>query len=235
MTNQCWALRCRTQPSFNYEGRKTPMFCRAHAEESMINVINKRCTHAEGCTKRPCFNFKGSQTGVYCRQHAEESMVDVMKKRCTHADGCTNYPSWGYWADGKTSVCTSHKGDLADGLPINFNQQCSVAGVKRCKRRVKWGVDGEQPSHCDMHGAEKATEGLVRVPRGRRASATSSSSRTASASRCATGSEGGIRGEGGVKRARKELRYRAIGSLSGKQGNESDDDDGHVDSSMVTS
>ena len=39
-------------------------FCRTHAEEGMVNVSTRRCSH-DFCTKKPYFNVDGSKVGVY--------------------------------------------------------------------------------------------------------------------------------------------------------------------------
>ncbi|CAN0020330.1 unnamed protein product [Ectocarpus sp. 6 AP-2014] len=223
---RCAQAGCTQHPTFNNQGSKTAMFCKQHAEEGMVDVAHKRCAEA-GCTQQPTFNNQGSKTAMFCKQHAEEGMVDVLNKCCSHGEGCTSRPGWGYWADGKASVCAKHKGDLTEGFAISFTQRCTVAGVKGCRAVARWGVEGEQPTHCEKHGVPRAGEGFVRVPSsGRRTSASSSRSSTASGRRhSAGGGRTRTRGGGGIKRARKAVPRRPVESWSEEESDEDSDDD----------
>ena len=132
-----------------------PYLCReAGPSESKMRM--RRCSH-HSCTVRPAFNVEGSKQALYCKQHAQDGMVDVRHKRCSH-HSCTTRPLWGVLADGTATVCAGHKGDLLDGPIINFYFRCRAKG---CNKLSRWGLGGEQPTHCADHASLE--EGLVRT------------------------------------------------------------------------
>lgn len=206
---------CVRYPKYNSQGAQTGVVCRQHAEDSMVDVTSKRCAYLKGCTRQPTFGHEGTRKEIYCKSHAEESMVAVVHKRCVHSEGCTSRPTWGYWADGKSTVCAKHKGDLTGGLSINFNQRCKEAGEEGCGRTVKWGMGGEQPTHCHHHGAARAGEGFVRIPSGRGTSRPwQPASGAASGRRHATkGAGSGSRSGGGVESARNPEPPQLVGNV----------------------
>jgi hypothetical protein len=68
------------------------MFCKSHAIDGMVDVINKRCVHPE-CTKQPSFNTPDQKTGLFCKDHATDGMVNVKNKRCAHPN-CAKIPNF---------------------------------------------------------------------------------------------------------------------------------------------
>lgn len=49
--------------SCNSEG-KTPMYCKTHKTEGMINVVEKRKCIAKDCNTRPYYNMEGKTIGI---------------------------------------------------------------------------------------------------------------------------------------------------------------------------
>ena len=47
--NLCAHPECFTQPSFNVQGSATPLFCREHKSDEMVNVMSKMCVQPD-CT-----------------------------------------------------------------------------------------------------------------------------------------------------------------------------------------
>ena len=66
--------------SLNVEGSKIPKYCKKHADDGMVYVHNKRCSH-DSCTKSPSFTVEGFRTPKYCKKHADDGMVYVQNKR----------------------------------------------------------------------------------------------------------------------------------------------------------
>ena len=91
------------------EGSKTAVYCRQHADDGMVDVCKKRCSH-DSCTKVPTFNFQGSRTSAYCKQHAEDGMVDITNKHCSH-DLCTRRPSFDVEGSKTATYCKKHAED----------------------------------------------------------------------------------------------------------------------------
>ena len=141
---------CTKRPNFNFEGSKTALYCKQHAEDGMVDVRNRRCLHGS-CRSRPTFNAEGSKTAIYCKTHAEDDMVNVLSKRCSH-NSCPRMPTWGLPITGTATVCARHKDDILGSPVINFKVPCKMAG---CKRLSKWGLAGKQPSHCPHHGSRE--------------------------------------------------------------------------------
>lgn len=129
-------------------------YCKQHAEDGMVNVRSRRCVH-DSCARTPYYNVEGRKVAAYCKHHATDGMVNVRDRRCSH-DPCNRAPRWGAPKDGVATVCSSHKRDFQDGNFINFAARCRVAG---CIRISKWGLHGQQPTHCPQHGPAEA--GLV--------------------------------------------------------------------------
>ena len=151
---RCSNDSCTKRPCFNVEGSKMAVYCRKHAEDGMVNIECRRCAHAF-CTKQPTYDFTGIKTARYCKQHAADGMLNVTSKRCEH-NSCLKPPAWGSLTDGVATTCRRHRGDILGGPVINFKTSCEVEG---CKRQSRWGLDGEQPTHCHSHGPLKG--GLV--------------------------------------------------------------------------
>ncbi|CAM9151373.1 unnamed protein product, partial [Laminaria digitata] len=73
VTKRCARDPCAEWPSFNFEGQKTPAFCKKHSEDGMVNVFHS-C--ARGCCETaPNINFHGSKRPAFCKRHAEDGMV----------------------------------------------------------------------------------------------------------------------------------------------------------------
>ena len=61
-------------------------------------------------------------------------------------------------AHGVAITCGLHTSDLLGGLAVNLAATCQVAG---CTKKARWGLDGNQPTHCVDHGPLE--EGLERT------------------------------------------------------------------------
>ncbi|CAM9356911.1 unnamed protein product, partial [Laminaria digitata] len=76
-------------------------------------------------------------------------------RRCSHFS-CTRRPVWGVLTDCAATVCYLHKSDVS-GVPVfNFRAKCKAEG---CRKLSRWGINGEQPTHCLHHGPLE--DGLV--------------------------------------------------------------------------
>ena len=129
------------------------MYCKEHALKGMVDVRKRQeCSH-DSCTRRPTFDIKGSNTAVYCKQHAVDGMVNVDTIRCSH-NACNKRPVWGVLIDGLPTVCAHHKSDIVGDAVINFRMTCRVNGCRKC---VRWGLAGKQPTHCRDHGPGEDT------------------------------------------------------------------------------
>lgn len=147
VNRSCLHDSCTMSPSFNIDRTKAPAYCKQHAGCGMISVYGRRCLH-DPCTKSPSFNIEGTKTAAYCMKHAEHGMVDVRSKRCSHV-GCRTRPGWGLLTKRGATACLRHTGDILSGLVINSRALCKVKG---CARISRWGIEGQQPTYCMVHG-----------------------------------------------------------------------------------
>ena len=69
--------------SFDVEGSKPAIMCKEHAEDDMVYIRGKHCSH-DSCTRQPGFNVEGRKRAVYCKQHAVSDMVNVVSKHCVN-------------------------------------------------------------------------------------------------------------------------------------------------------
>ena len=83
---------CNVLPSFNFPNIKTPLFCKKHKLEGMIDVLNPRCADASGCLRRRTFNYPGSKP-MFCKKHADERMVNVRNQKSLNATATPGTPT----------------------------------------------------------------------------------------------------------------------------------------------
>ncbi|CAN0337477.1 unnamed protein product [Scytosiphon promiscuus] len=145
--NRCSYDSCMNNPNFTDKGGKTPLYCKQHATGAMVKVRGRSCLH-DACMTTPNFNAKGRKTGLYCRQHSEEGMVDIYGRQCSHGS-CPRASTWGVATDVAPTVCALHKTDVVGDDVINFKSACKVV---RCTKVSRYGLCGEQPTHCAEHG-----------------------------------------------------------------------------------
>ena len=63
------------------ECRKVGVYREEHAEDGMVDVVNKHCAR-QGCNKLPRFGLAGSKVSIYISwEHPEDGMVDVVNER----------------------------------------------------------------------------------------------------------------------------------------------------------
>ena len=55
----------------------TPLFCREHISDDMVNVIFSVCAYPD-CPTLPSVNVQGSATPLFCRKHKSDDMVNVI-------------------------------------------------------------------------------------------------------------------------------------------------------------
>lgn len=174
----CAHYSCRTRPSFNVRGSKTPAYCKQHSEDGMVDVRTKRCSN-DSCSKRAKFKAEGDKAAKYCKQRSHHGTVKVRRKRCSR-DSC--FIDMHYNGDGnkKPVPCKRHgKGDMANVCPHRANaptrhkndclsreavtpdSSCDVGNVRE-RRRLE--LEGEQSLY--YLGDRPFKEGAVVEARG---------------------------------------------------------------------
>ena len=144
INKRCIFKECKTQPSFNFEG-KTELYCTIHKLIGMINVKNNKCIFESCVATQPSFNFKDQLSGIYCNVHKLPGMINVKSKRCIF-EGCETQSMFNF--EGKTSgiYCKDHK---LFGMIDVKNKKCIFNG---CKTQPKYNYkDKPDGIYCDMH------------------------------------------------------------------------------------
>lgn len=63
-------------PSTTTTDPEKRQFCAGHAEEMMVDLNSKKCSHT-GCRNIPSYAVAGTKKGVFCAGHAEDGMAAV--------------------------------------------------------------------------------------------------------------------------------------------------------------
>ena len=63
MPKYCMHENCTQSPSYNIPTLKTPIYCKEHKSDDMIDVKSKRCIY-ENCTKNPSYNIPTLKTSI---------------------------------------------------------------------------------------------------------------------------------------------------------------------------
>lgn len=104
----CFAKGCIKKGHYGIYDREE-IFCSAHKEIGMSNIVSKRCEN-EGCQSlNPRFDIIGGK-GRFCNAHKEVNMIDVKNKRC-EAPGCEIINPIFDFKGGKGKFCFAHKED----------------------------------------------------------------------------------------------------------------------------
>jgi nitrate/TMAO reductase-like tetraheme cytochrome c subunit len=90
MSKLCSFPDCKKQPTFNYEGESTGIYCAEHKKNEMVDVKNPSC---KDCKKRPSFNYEGETKAIYCAEHKKNNMIDIRKTTCID---CKKGPCYNY-------------------------------------------------------------------------------------------------------------------------------------------
>ena len=145
---------CKKTAYFNTEGLKVGVYCKAHALEGMINVVDKKCQET-GCDKRPVYNLPGVKPPMYCKNHAKTDMVDVMNPRCLETE-CVKTAICNY--AGQTRMyCTEHK---KNGMVDVVSKRCERSG---CDTIAKFNfADIKKGRFCASH----KLEGMIHIESG---------------------------------------------------------------------
>ena len=140
----CIENGCKKRPYYNKEGETKGLYCSAHKQVGMVNVVNKKCLH-EGCNVHPIYNKEGETKGLYCSTHKQAGMVDVKHKKCLH-EGCNVIPNYNKEGETKGLYCFAHKQAVMVDV---VNKRCLHEG---CNVRPSYNKDGETKGlYCSAH------------------------------------------------------------------------------------
>ncbi|CAN0418819.1 unnamed protein product, partial [Laminaria digitata] len=137
------------RPRFNFEGSKTAVYCKQHAEDGMMVVNTKLCLY-DSCNKRPSFSFEGIRPAVYCKQHAEDGMICILTKRALNQSRTVAGDARRVPTDVAPTVWVQLKQEVLDGSLTSLSIEAlseSAGSLKRSRGEV----GGKQPTHSLDH------------------------------------------------------------------------------------
>ncbi len=148
---KCMIDNCEVYPSYNFPGEKVRLYCKIHALEGMIDVVNKVCIE-DGCTKLASYNYEGQKVRLYCSNHRKENMMNIKNKKCIE-EGCLKTPSYNYERESLGLYCLLHKKDTM----INIVSKSCI--VSSCKIRPIFNFPNEiSGSYCKHHKTEEMVD-----------------------------------------------------------------------------
>jgi hypothetical protein len=143
---------CKKHACFNVQGVRGAKYCKIHALNGMIDVVNIRCLHI-GCNSRPSYNIIGNKCAIYCKVHALPEMVNVKHRHCLHP-GCITIPNFNIAGRKDAKYCKTHA--LPNMVDI-INKRCMHPG---CNTQSSFNIIGSNtPMYCQSH----ALSGMVNV------------------------------------------------------------------------
>lgn len=92
----CICKSCKLQPYYNYINEIKPLYCILHKEETMTDIVHKKCTFYH-CPRQPYYNYKQRTIPLYCSLHKLDLMIDIIRKRCiqcTYSYANINYDNY---------------------------------------------------------------------------------------------------------------------------------------------
>lgn len=133
------------RPGFNVQGSKIGVFCRQHADDGMVDVVDRRCAN-DGCRARPLFNVPGRGMGLHCLKLTDDDTVNIS----------TRYSALNA-RDGGDSLASRASPGFERGHPITCPSQTARESKghgetnTRSKRSVTKFDESRQGNGCGQH------------------------------------------------------------------------------------
>jgi len=148
---RCLIDSCNTRPSFGLPSDKRPSYCKAHADNQMVDILNKKkkCLF-EYCDIRSSFGLPSDKSASYCKAHAGAQMVDILnkKKKCLF-EYCDIRSNFGLPSDKSASYCKVH---AEKGMIDLVSKRCLF---DTCDKRPAFGFPSDNSaSFCKTHSKE---------------------------------------------------------------------------------
>jgi len=148
MTRYC--VDCKgpdpTRATFGEIG-KSPMYCKIHKKEDMIDMKNDRCYCGRG---KPSYNVKG-EIALYCLKCKQKDMINVVSKMCIDCD--ERKPSFN--VIGKTAQYCGRcvkENKYINMVNVN-NKKCAfIEDDIQCTKNPKFNLPGKKGGiYCNEH------------------------------------------------------------------------------------
>jgi hypothetical protein len=71
---------CNKRAYYNFADKKSPIYCKSHKLDGMIDVVSKKCCKCN--LKQPNFNYPDKSKAIYCGECKMPDMIDVKHPKC---------------------------------------------------------------------------------------------------------------------------------------------------------
>jgi len=136
----CKGENCSKKATFNFEGQRAK-FCAAHKEDTMVDVLNKKCNTCN--EKQPRWNYAGLQS-EYCGDCKLPGMIEPNRKLCS----CNRVRPTFNFIGLKPEYCGECK---SDGMINVIDKRC-VCGKLTSPIFNYAGLQGKYCSDCKLEG-----------------------------------------------------------------------------------
>lgn len=130
---------CARQATFGYRASRTPIACKTHKQEKMIDLKHPPCVH---CDRRPSFASHAGLPATHCKLHKLEGMQNVKHALCFF---CGAYASFGYLKN-RPVRCFDHKTDDMKNVKSTY---CRAPNCTSAKPKYGNGTVGR--AFCELH------------------------------------------------------------------------------------
>jgi hypothetical protein len=178
-TRLCEEDDCMKIARYNYKEKNTPLYCRKHKKNEMVDVIFRyeneyKNTKCQECDEDALYNYY--PPAMYCRKHKKDNMIVVAPARCLECGKRANFN----YPDSKPGIyCSVHKlkgmvniyapkcrecDKIAYYGPKETRERFYCATHKKtgmvannakicleCDRTAKFNYEGEKPKYCEIH------------------------------------------------------------------------------------
>lgn len=123
-----------------------PNYCKPHTSPNMVNLVDPKCQHPDGCNTRAAYNYLGQTEQKYCGKHKIKGMANVTIKPCGF-EGCIIKPICGLPGTTTALYCDKHK---LPGMKNIITKKCIYEGG--CDTTPVFGMPGSKKVlYCDAH------------------------------------------------------------------------------------
>lgn len=104
--SKCKIKGCPRVRQYNKPGIKGAIYCVDHKDDTMINVVAKRCITLK-CVYEALYNLPTETKRAYCVNCKQDDMIVINKKQCKE-DGCPKTPTYGLIGTTIKLYCKEH-------------------------------------------------------------------------------------------------------------------------------
>jgi len=115
---------CNKYANYNFADKKSPIYCKNHIEDGMIDIKNPKCINCN--LKVPVFNYPDEKRAIYCGDCKKADMVDIKSPKCINCN--LKVPAFNYPDEKRPIYCGDCK--MPDMIDIK-HPKCINCNLKR--------------------------------------------------------------------------------------------------------